>query len=141
MGDRIASCHCGALALRCMGEPVKVSLCHCRDCQRRTGSLFGVAAFFPRDAVKIESGAASAYRRPSASGRDVTFRFCPACGTSLGWEPDRLPQLIGGAAGAFADPAFPMPRQAVWSQDRHAWLDLPEAVVAHDRNPAPRSPT
>ena len=134
--ERLATCHCGQLQLRCSGEPAKVSLCHCLDCQRRTGSLFSVAVFFPRAAVALAAGAAKNFRRGSASGFDVTFHFCPECGSSLWWEPDRLPDRIGVAVGAFADPGFPMPEQAVWAQDRHAWLTLPENIAAHERNPA-----
>ena len=136
--ERLAACHCGRLQLRCTGEPAKVSLCHCLDCQRRTGSLFSVAVFFPRAEVALAAGTAKAFRRASASGFDVTFHFCPECGSSLWWEPDRLPDRIGVAVGAFADPRFPMPEQAVWSQDRHAWLTLPDAIAAHARNPVKR---
>jgi hypothetical protein len=131
--ERHASCHCGELVLHCAGDPVKVSLCHCFDCQRRTGSLFSVAAFFARDNVVQAAGIAKMFDRPSASGFDVSFHFCPACGSSLWWEPKRLPHLIGVAAGAFADRNFPMPEQAVWSENQHMWLELP--LAAHARNP------
>lgn len=136
--ERTASCHCGKLVLTCTGEPAKVSLCHCFDCQRRTGSLFSVAAFFARERVDLPAGA-KAFKRPSASGRDVSFHFCPACGSSLWWEPDRLPHLIGVAAGAFADRDFPMPEQAVWAEQRHVWLDLP--LPEHLRNPVKAAPS
>lgn len=135
---RQARCHCGALRLDCGGEPVKVSLCHCRDCQRRTGSAFSIAAFFLRSAVSVSGGTAKRFTRGSASGQDVTFCFCPECGTNLWWEPARLPDLIGVASGAFADPAFPMPEQAVWCVDRHPWVALPESIAAHERNPVRR---
>ena len=134
--ERTASCHCGKLTLHCTGEPSKISLCHCLDCQRRTGSLLSVAAFFARPSVVQASGSAKTFRRQSASGFDVSFHFCPECGSTLWWEPDRLPELIGVAAGAFADPGFPMPEQAVWCQDRHDWLELPPDIAVHARNPA-----
>lgn len=51
-----------------------------------------------------------------------------------------MPHLIGVGAGAFADPSFPMPEQAVWAQDRHTWLDLPETVPLHDQNPVKPAP-
>lgn len=128
------------LVLRCAGEPAKVSLCHCYQCQKRTGSAFSIAAFFPRARVELPLAEAKTYRRASASGFDVVFHFCPDCGTSLWWEPDRLPDLIGVAAGAFADGGFPMPDQAVWDSERHHWLDLPEAIPSHPRNPAGSRP-
>ncbi|KTE10727.1 GFA family protein [Sphingopyxis sp. H115] len=131
--ERRATCHCGQLLLRCTGEPSKVSLCHCFDCQRRTGSLFSVAAFFPRECVTVIAGTAKVFARASASGFDVAFHFCPECGSSLWWEPARMPHLAGVAAGAFEDSGFPVPEQAVWAEQRHTWLDLP--LTEYARNP------
>lgn len=136
---REAACHCGKLALRCVGEPAKVSLCHCFDCQRRTGSLFSIAAFFPRASVELISGQANSFRRASASGFDVSFHFCPDCGSNLWWEPERLPDVIGIAVGCFADRDFPMPQQAVWAEEAHPWLAFPDALPMHARNPIRRA--
>ncbi len=132
---RTAACHCGKLTVSCNGEPAKISLCHCFDCQKRTGSLFSVAAFYPRAEVEIITGDANSFRRTSASGFDVTFHFCPDCGSNLWWEADRLPNLIAVAAGSFADSNFPMPEQAVWAEGQHHWLRLPEEMPSHARNP------
>ncbi|HEX4737126.1 MAG TPA: GFA family protein [Allosphingosinicella sp.] len=134
--ERVATCHCGALALECRGEPLKVSLCHCLDCQRRTGSAFSVAVFYPREQVSALRGETASFERGSASGFDVTFRFCPRCGTNLWWEPARLPELVGIAIGGFADSAFPAPEQAVWSKDRHQWLDVLADIPEHAENPS-----
>jgi hypothetical protein len=126
---RTATCHCGDLALDCSGEPRKVSMCHCLDCQRRTGSAFSVAVFYSRDQVAIAHGAVASFERPSASGSAVNFHFCPRCGSNLFWHPARMPDLVGVAIGGFADPDFPMPEQSVWTGDKHHWVDLPEAMV------------
>lgn len=123
MTERTATCACGQLRLACRGEPLKVSLCHCLDCQRRTGSTYGIAAFFPREAVKA-TGNASIYARPSDRGLPVVHYFCPTCGTSVYWEPQRLPDLVGVAVGTFADPSFPAPTQTVWDQRRHPWVKI-----------------
>jgi hypothetical protein len=126
MIQRTAACACGQLTVACRGEPLKVSLCHCRECQRRSGGPFGVAAFFPRDAVSAD-GEAREYRRGSDSGFDLVFRFCPDCGSTVWWEALRTPGRIAVAAGAFADPGFPAPTQAVYGERRHAWI--PEDLV------------
>lgn len=125
MTQRFAKCACGQFQLACQGMPVRVSMCHCADCQRRTGSAFGIGAFFDRGAVSVVRGTSRAYTRSSASGRHVTFHFCPDCGSTLFWEPERVPNLVGVAVGAFADPAFPQPQQSTWTDNRHAWLCLP----------------
>ena len=110
-------------------------MCHCLDCQRRSGSAFSVAVFYPRDMVRIASGSTSVYERPSASGFYVAFHFCPRCGSNISWEPRRLPELIGVAIGAFADPDFPQPEQSVWTTTKHRWIDLPDGMTAWDANP------
>ena len=126
---RTARCHCGDLELACEGEPRRISMCHCEDCQRRTGSAFSVAVFYDRDKVRLVHGTPRQYERPSASGFPVTFHFCPRCGANTHWSPARMPDRIGVALGAFADPAFPAPEQSVWTHDKHAWLSLPESMT------------
>jgi hypothetical protein len=138
MSSRTAACHCGQLALTCEGEPKKVSMCHCLDCQRRTGSAFSVAVFYEREKVRVDHGITHSFERNSASGFPVNFHFCPKCGSNIFWEARRLPALIGVAIGAFADPAFPVPEQSVWTKDKHGWIGLPEEMTAFEVNPLPR---
>ena len=128
MTRRTASCACGGLQVHCSGEPGLVSLCHCRECQRRTGSTYGIAAFFTRENVTIE-GAFSDWSRPSDRGFDVVHHFCPTCGGTVWWEPARLPDLVAVAVGAFADPSFPAPAQSVYIHHRHPWVMTAEGVA------------
>ncbi|MHC1944835.1 GFA family protein [Bradyrhizobium sp. UFLA06-06] len=121
MMTRVATCACGQLRVTCQGEPLNVSLCHCLECQKRTGSTYGVAAFFARADVAAQ-GEACEYSRIGGIGSTVVFHFCPNCGSSVYWEPGRAPDLIGVAVGAFADPDFPAPSQSVFTQRRHAWV-------------------
>jgi hypothetical protein len=120
---RTATCSCGGLTIRCDGDPAKVPLCHCLACQRRTGSTFGIAAFYPRDATQPK-GASSSYTRPSDSGFAVTFHFCGGCGSTVFWYPSRKPDMVAVAVGCFADPAFPAPDQSVYGEHRHDWVAL-----------------
>ena len=103
-------------------------MCHCLDCQRRTGSLFSIAAFFERSAVNVVDGGSKTFTRDSLVGKLVTFHFCPECGSTVFWEPERRPELIGIAVGAFGDPSFPQPEQSVFTDHKHAWLGLPDEM-------------
>jgi hypothetical protein len=116
-------------------------MCHCLDCQRRTGSAFSVAVFYARDRVRVDCGTSVVFERGSASGFPVRFHFCGRCGSNVYWEPARLPDLIGVALGAFADPSFPRPEQSVWTKDKHEWLGLPEDMAAFTVNPPPHGST
>ena len=121
MDTRHARCSCGGLTVACRGDPVSVSLCHCRACQRRTGSAFGVAAFY--DAADVTpKGPSSAFRRSGESGFDLVHHFCPVCGATVWWEPLRKPGVVAVALGAFADPGFPAPAKAVHEESRHPWV-------------------
>jgi hypothetical protein len=136
---RVAACACDQLQLVCEGQPRRVSMCHCIACQRRTGSVFSIAVFYERAAVTVSRGASRAFTRDSASGFPVTFHFCDRCGSSVFWEPSRMPRLIGVAVGAFGDPDFPQPEHSVWTKDKHTWLTLPDEMLAFEINPPPRA--
>lgn len=127
---REASCSCGGLRARCSGEPVRISVCHCLACRRRTGSAFGVQARYPADQVELV-GEASTWQRTGESGGTATFRFCPRCGATVWWELSGVPGVIAVAVGAFADPAFPPPTVAVYEDRQSAWVTLGDSVTDH----------
>ena len=93
MASRVATCSCGQLRATCAGEPVRLSMCHCLECQKRTGSPFGVQARFRRDQVTAE-GRAMEFTRVGDSGSRVTFRFCPNCGSTVYWTGEGFPDVI-----------------------------------------------
>lgn len=127
MSSRQASCSCGQLRLMCDGDPVRVAMCHCLECQRRTGSAFGVQAFYARDQVQPAEGVVKRYARVAESGRTVNFAFCPECGGTVFWETEMRPDLIAVAVGAFADPSFETPSLSVWERMRHPWTKAADA--------------
>ncbi|WP_132960455.1 GFA family protein [Rhizobium sp. BK251] len=123
---RKGSCSCGQLSIRAEGEPVKISACHCRECQRRTGSAFGVAVFFDREKVAA-SGASNSYKRLGDSGRSIEFRFCLACGSTVYWMPEFRKDLVAVALGCLEEPSSMVPTQSVYEESRLRWVgfDLP----------------
>lgn len=121
--DRTAQCHCGALRVSVSGAPEWVNLCHCKACQRRTGTVLHVGTYFPQDRVRIE-GASTTYARGADSGYEMRFHFCPDCGSNVYWRASRFPDHWGIAVGAFADPTFPGPSFSVCEESMHPWLDL-----------------
>jgi len=125
--ERIAQCHCGSLRAVASGDPERVNACHCKACQRRTGTIFHCGAYFAKAQVRVE-GASKVYSRQADSGQTVRFHFCPECGSSVYWEPSRFPDHYVIAVGAFADPTFPAPLLSVWEETMHPWVCLPPDV-------------
>jgi hypothetical protein len=127
MDMREAACSCGQLRLTAEGDPVRISICHCLACQRRTGSAFGMQARFPADRICVV-GRYTDYVRRSDHGEDRTFRFCPDCGATVFYTTEDAPEVIAVPIGAFADPSFPRPTVSVWESRRHAWVSVPDGA-------------
>lgn len=86
-GTRGASCGCGQLGAECAGEPVRVSVCHCLDCRRRSGSAFSAQARFREESVAI-TGEARIWRKKGEGGNVAEFGFCPDCGSTVFYRID-----------------------------------------------------
>jgi hypothetical protein len=128
-----ASCQCGKLtAIIADKAEATTVLCHCRDCQRRTGSPFGTIAYFPQEAVTV-SGNPREFTRQTDAGNSFTTGFCPECGSTVYAKASRMPEITGVPVGAFADPSFPMPARSVYEQSRYFWAVLPEGMTHHPR--------
>ena len=130
MKNRVASCLCGQLAITCIGEPVRVSVCHCLNCQRRSGSAFAVQARWPHSQVETV-GEFQEYARRGESGTLCTFRFCPHCGGSISFINEGLPELTAVPVGAFADPNFPPPEYSVYEERQHRWFTVTGENIEH----------
>lgn len=131
MSSRQAECSCGQLKVTCEGEPIRVSICHCLACQRRTGSPFGQQARWMAENVTVE-GPATTFVRVGDEGCRITFRFCPTCGSTVYYDIDAMPGQIAVAVGAFAEPSFPAPVFSVYEARKHAWVTVPEGIEHMD---------
>jgi hypothetical protein len=135
MVTRKASCRCGALTAACTGEPVRVSVCHCLECQKRTGSAFAVQARWPEGKVEM-TGTFRIWERIADSGGRALYRFCPECGSTVAYTNDGWPGMIAVPVGAFADPDFPAPRFSVYEQRKHPWTVVLGDEVEHSASPS-----
>ena len=121
---RRAQCACGQLSATCVGAPLRVSVCHCLACKRRTGSAFSWNARWARVDVTIE-GRASEFARIGDEGGRSAHSFCPTCGTTVFYRIDAQPDVIAIPAGVFADPAFPAPEYSAYDPSRRCdWVDI-----------------
>lgn len=115
-----------------------MSLCHCIECQRRTGSPFGVGAYYEADKVSF-AGPSSVYTR-HVEERWLRFHFCPGCGSTVYWQAQGHNGRWGIAVGAFSDPDFPKPQRSVFERSRHDWLgidnDIPGFIAGKDSRPS-----
>ncbi|WP_374358396.1 GFA family protein [Chitinimonas sp.] len=115
------------------GQPRMNGVCHCQNCQRRTGSAFGRSMYFPKASVVEISGETLVYAfHHQAQNHDQRRHFCARCGTTLFWYVSTLPELIGIAGGCFAGEDLPAPDYSVSHANKAAWLQLPEGWHTRD---------
>jgi len=133
---RVAHCSCGSLRAETVGEPTTVATCFCEECQRRTGSAFGISTYWPRAHVEL-SGSTTRYVREGQEARKVTYYFCPNCGSSVYWELDRRPGQIGISGGSFFDPSLPAPSRSVWERSKPSWITIPDSEHFTQNPPPP----
>ena len=128
MTVRTASCRCGQLKAAASGEPVRVSVCHCLNCKKRSGSAFAVQARWPKENVRLE-GESKTFVNVADSGNRATFHFCPECGSDVFYEIDgkydgKFNDLVAIPLGAFDDPFFASPTFSVWEERKCDWVDI-----------------
>jgi len=134
MVKRTATCRCGQLTAACEGEPVRISVCHCLECQKRAGSAFATQARWPVDDVTI-SGKSKIWERVADSGHKATYQFCPECGSTLAFVIEGWPGVVAIPVGAFADLQFPAPDFSVYEHRKHSWVKIQGDEVEHSADP------
>jgi hypothetical protein len=124
MDEVTGSCRCGAVSLVAKGRPYRVGLCHCMDCRKQYGAVFGALAIFPEHAVTV-TGKTSAYK---------DRHFCPHCGSQVysRWEDE-----IEITLGILDSPNQFRPTYENWNLHREHWLPPFPGVRSYERNRGP----
>ena len=131
MVERTATCCCGDVSITFQGEPERVIRCHCHYCQRRTGNVFQVSAWFLEDQIVSRTGDTRVFN-DSEGNPGVDYTFCTRCGSTVYWPIKFFPGLFGVAVGCFADADFPQPNFELHERCRHSWvpeLDIDDSYV------------
>ena len=125
-----ASCRCGQLTATATGTPIRISVCHCLNCQKRSGSAFAAQVRFPAGQVTT-SGEARNYTTSGENGA-AHFHFCPECGSTVFFTNDAVPDTIAIALGAFDDPHAFTPTVTVFGNRKHDWVEVTGAIEQFD---------
>ena len=121
MANITGGCLCGRVRYTLTGEPAFHCLCHCRNCQRYTGSAFETVMGFPTESVRLQ-GELKTYEDTGDSGQPVHRRFCPNCGSGVIAEVDILPGLTMVLAGTLDDPSVFKPTMDVYWSSVQPWV-------------------
>ena len=128
-------CLCGAVRYEIDGQPMFMGHCHCRDCQKATGTGHVSVMVLPRAAVTI-TGETKAFAVTGSSGQSLTRHFCPTCGSLIYSDPAAMPGVVNVTAGTLDDPSLFQPQAAIFTRDRPAWDHLAGGLAEFETMPA-----
>ena len=136
---RTGGCLCGAVRYESAGEPIFSLQCHCRDCQRSSGSAFVAAMRVPAAGFRITQGAPKRYVSNSDAGNAVTRAFCGDCGSPLYIQVASRPDIVGLRVGTLDDPSGFRPEANIFVRSAQPWVHMDPALPRHESYPPGRS--
>lgn len=119
MADRqiTGRCLCGVVSYSINGQPLGMGQCHCKDCQRASGTGHMSLARFRKDDVVIK-GQTTSYASRADSGNTNTRHFCPTCGSRIYGENSARPGVVNVSVGCMEDHSWFAPGVVVYAKDR-----------------------
>jgi hypothetical protein len=134
MATITGGCLCGNVRYSAEAAPAFMSVCHCRDCQKFSGSAFLTVVALPKAAVAI-TGTLKGFAKRGDSGKPIERFFCPDCGASIMDEAETLPGLVMIAAGTLDDPGWVKPTLQIYCASAQPWVELGGAMKRFDKVP------
>jgi hypothetical protein len=127
-------CLCGSVHYSSEVEPVATALCHCKSCQRQSGTAFSTIAAVPRASLKVE-GTLGTFNDRADSGKSVIRHFCPKCGSALISDVEVTPDLLWIKAGTLDDSSAFKPQMHIWCSSAQPWFKFTDGLPQFPQNP------
>ena len=125
-------CSCGAVRYRLVSAPMFVHCCHCKNCQRLTGSAFAVNALIETGRLEVVSGAPEPVAMSTGSGQPNDIYRCPACKIAVWSDFRRLGVMCNVRVGTLDRPSALRPDVHIFTRSKLPWVMLPDDVPAFE---------
>jgi hypothetical protein len=127
-------CLCGHTEYQVTEAPLTVYACHCTDCQKRSGSAFGLSMWVRRTALAVTNGEAALFSTTTADGRVRNYRVCSRCTTRLWSEPQNR-DIAVVRAGTLSNTSWLRPVAHLWTRSAQPWFPFSEGVPRYETQP------
>lgn len=114
-------CVCREIRYECSAEPVTTFHCHCRDCQRASGSSHATVTMVPKSSFKVLQGSAKRWEYPTESGNKIWRYFCGNCGAPVFAEVSAMPDLWAIRVASMDDSSWVKPERHIWTTTAQPW--------------------
>lgn len=127
-GPHSGSCQCGDIRYELRGDIYRLNICHCTDCQKQSGSAFGMSLIIPGTTFNLIAGELKTFELTADSGRAKTCAFCPRCGVRI---YNKTSALMSVKAGTLDDHEWLKPDAHYWSKSKQPWLQLADDIPSY----------
>jgi len=134
--EYIGGCQCGAIRYEVADAPKRLVVCHCSDCQRQSGSAFGMTLIVSEEEFHLTKGDLKTYASKSAAGRAKLGAFCPECGTRIYHKPEWRKGTVSVKPGTLDDTSWLKPEMHLWTCSKQPWVIIQEGVEAYETQPS-----
>ena len=116
-------CLCGKVRYSAEADPAFVGVCHCKNCQRFSGTAFASVVGLPKPALKLQ-GELKTFTDRGDSGKAMLRRFCPECGSSVVDEAEAMPNMVMILIGTLDDASWGKPTMEIYLDSAQPWVSL-----------------
>ena len=120
-------CQCGSVRYVVTTEPIRLLACHCKECQRQSGSAFGMSMPVKKDSLTV-NGPMKQFSRVADSGNELTGAFCPECGVRLYHFLESAQDVLSLKPGTLDDTSWLRPDRFIWMKSAQGWVPVPDSV-------------
>lgn len=128
-------CQCGCCRYRIRGKSLSLFACHCHECQKQSGSAFGMALWIQPSEMTVLSGQLAAWTRETPTGQRMRCEFCPQCGTRLFHRQEARPDIVSIKPGTLDDTTSLAPVAHIWLDSAQGWSHVSGECLQYPGNP------
>ncbi len=132
---KTGGCQCGAIRYEITGTPVRTLACHCTDCQKQSGSAFGMTLVINEDDFRLTKGELKTFTSTTDSGREKLGTFCPDCGSRIYHQLEARKGMVSLKPGTLDDTTGLEPDMHIWTIQKQPWVVIPEGAEVHEKQP------
>lgn len=130
----VGGCLCGRVRYESEGTPLFSVICHCRDCQKASGTGGVPVMGVPKATFRV-TGQPANFAMAGGSSKQAIRHFCPDCGSLLFGTPEVIPDMVTIYAGSLDDPDLFRPQHTMFTRDRPCWARIDAAIPEYETVP------
>ena len=135
MSKIVGGCLCGSVRYESAAEPLMTVACHCKNCQKQSGTAFSVVLAVPADSLEVTGDSLRTYEETGESGQPVHRKFCGTCGSPIISDVTALEGMLFIKAGTLDDASWVAPASEIWCESKVSWSKLSDDLPQVPGNP------